>query len=135
LSVARAPHGCRAGLHADFAERIELVDEHDARGLGFGLGTDVDVGGADPDEHLDELDPLRLKNGTCASPATARARASCRCRRADQQHALRNPAAEIVLGVLEELDTLSARPSTPATSVKRTTCRRHRFARGCERTT
>src|SRR5207253_3813195 len=41
-------------LHAHLAERIELVDEDDARRLGFGLLKQIaNASGADADEHLD----------------------------------------------------------------------------------
>ena len=54
-------------------------------------------------------EPLRLKNGTLASPATARASSVLPVPgRADQQHALRDPPAEarVLLRVLQELDDL-----------------------------
>ena len=54
-------------------------------------------------------EPLRLKNGTCASPATARASSVLPVPgRADEEDALGNAPAEVrvFLGILQELDDL-----------------------------
>ena len=58
---------------AAFAEGVELVDEDNARRFRFRLLEHVaHAGGADADEHLDEIaNRERLKNGTPASPAIA----------------------------------------------------------------
>jgi hypothetical protein len=56
------------------ADGVDLVDEDDGRGVLLGLLEQVpDPGGADADEHLDEVEPEMEKKGTPASPATARA--------------------------------------------------------------
>ena len=55
-------------------------------------------------------EPLRLKKGTPASPATALAEQRfARSRRADQEHALRDAAAErlVFFRRLEEIDDLA----------------------------
>ena len=54
------------------AHRVDLVDEDDGRGVVLGLLEEVaHPGGADADEHLDEVRPEMEKKGTPASPATA----------------------------------------------------------------
>ena len=97
-------------LHAHLAERVELVDEDDAGRLGFGLLKQIaDAGGADADEHLHELGSAQAeKRHVRLAGHRAREQRLAGARRADQQHALRNPAAEIgvFLRVLEELDDL-----------------------------
>jgi hypothetical protein len=56
------------------ADRVDLVHKDDARRVLLGLLEEVpDPGGADADEHLDKVRAEMLKNGTPASPATARA--------------------------------------------------------------
>ena len=104
--AADEPGAARARL----ADRVELVDEDDARGLVLGLLEQVaDARGADPDEHLDELRAgqgeerhVRLAGD---SPRQERLTGA---RRADQQDAFRDPAAEplVLLGVLQEVDDL-----------------------------
>jgi hypothetical protein len=49
-----------------------------------------------------------LKNGTLASPASARQQRLAGAERADQQHALGNAAAEalVLVGLLEKVDDL-----------------------------
>ena len=57
---------------AALAERVEFIDEDDARRLGFGLLEHVaNAGGADADEHFDKVRTRQAKNGTPASPAMA----------------------------------------------------------------
>ena len=97
-------------LHAHLAERVELVDEDDARRLGFGLLEEIaDARGADADEHLDELRAAQAeeRHVRFAGDGTREQRLAGP-RRADEQHALRNPAAEVrvFFRVLEELDDL-----------------------------
>ena len=104
--AADEPGAARARL----ADRVELVDEDDARGLVLGLLEQVaDARGADPDEHLDELRAgqgeerhVRLAGD---SPRQERLTGA---RRADEQDAFRDPAAEplVLLGVLQEVDDL-----------------------------
>ena len=97
-------------LHAHLAERVELVDEDDARRLGFGLLEQIaDARGADADEHLDELRSAQAEERHVRFAGDgARQQRLAGARRADQQHALGNPAAEVrvLLRVLQELDDL-----------------------------
>ena len=62
-------------LHARLAERVELVDEDDARAPSLRpAGTRSRMRAAPTPTNIStNSDPLRLKKGTCASPATARA--------------------------------------------------------------
>jgi hypothetical protein len=56
------------------ADRVDLVDEDDGRCVRLGLLEEVaDPGGADTDEISTKSEPEIVKNGTPASPATARA--------------------------------------------------------------
>jgi len=56
------------------AHGVDLVDEHDAGRVLLALLEEVaHARGAHADEHLHEVEPLIEKNGTLASPATARA--------------------------------------------------------------
>ena len=97
-------------LHAHLAERVELVDEDDAGRLRLGLTEQIaHARGADADEHLDELRAaqaeerhLRLAGDRLGEQRLARAG------RSDEQHALRNPAADVrvLLRMLQELDDL-----------------------------
>ena len=92
------------------ADRVDLVDEDDARAVALGLLEQVaHAAGADADEHLDELGAgdgeerhARLAGDRPGEERLAGAR------RADQQHAARDAGAERVelLGVLQELDDL-----------------------------
>src|SRR5262249_20525065 len=97
-------------LDANLAERVELVDEDDAGRLGFGLLEEVaDARGADADEHLDELRSAETeKRHVGFAGDRAREQRLAGSRRADEQHAFRNAAAEIrvLLRVLQELDDL-----------------------------
>ena len=97
-------------LHAHLAERVELVDEDDARRLGFGLLKEVaDARGADADEHLDELRSAQAEERHVRlARHRAREQRLAGARGADEQHALGNAAAEVgvFLRVLEELDDL-----------------------------
>ena len=72
LALVVAAAEARAALATD---RVDLVDEDDAGAVLLGLLEQVThPGGADADEHLDEVGTGdRVKNGTPASPATARA--------------------------------------------------------------
>src|SRR4029079_15732182 len=97
-------------LNADLAERVELVDEHDARRLGFGLLEQIaDARRADADEPLDELRAAQAEERHVGlaghGPRQQRLAGS---RRADEQHAFWNAAAEIrvLLRRLQELDDL-----------------------------
>ena len=94
----------------DLAERVELVDEDDARRLGFGLLEQIaDARGADADEHLDELRAAQAEERHVRLAGDgARQQRLAGAGRADEQHALRNAAAEVrvLLRVLQELDDL-----------------------------
>ena len=95
-------------LHARLAERVELVDEDDARRLGFGLLEEIaNAGGADADEHLDELRSAQAEERHVRFAGDrARQQRLAGSRRADEQHALRDAAAEVgvLLRGLQELD-------------------------------
>ena len=97
-------------LHARLAERVELVDEDDAGRLGFGLLEEIaDARGADADEHLDELRSAQAEERHVRFAGDrARQQRLAGARRADEQHALRNAAAEVrvLLRGLQELDDL-----------------------------
>ena len=114
-------------LGADLAERVELVDEHDAGRLGFGLLEEIaDARGADADEHLDELRSAQAEEGHVRLAGhRAREQRLAGARRADEQDAFRNPSAEVrvFFGFLRNSTislSSSSASSTPATSVKRT---------------
>ena len=90
LVVAAAEAG--AALAAD---RVDLVDEDDARGVALGLVEQVaDAAGADADEHLHELGAGDAEEGHAGlagdGPGHERLAGS---RRADQQHAARDAGA------------------------------------------
>ena len=111
-------------LNADLAERVELVDEDDARRLGFGLAEEIaDTRGADADEHLDELGAAQAEERHVGLAGDgAREQRLARARRPDQQHALGNPAADarVLLAAFLRNSTISrsssSASSTPATS-------------------
>ena len=90
------------------ADRVDLVDEDDARRVALGLVEQVaHAAGADADEHLDELgagDAEERHAGLAGDGARHQRLAGAR--RADEQHAARDARAERVelLGVLQELD-------------------------------
>ena len=102
--VVAADVAAAAGL----AEGVELVDEDDAGGLLLGLLEHVaDAGRADADEHLDEVGAAEAeeRHARLAGDGLGEQRLAG-ARRADQQHALGNAAAEhlVLFGRLEELD-------------------------------
>ena len=92
------------------ADRIDLVDEDDAGGVLLALLEQVaDARGADADEHLDEVGAAdREERDVGFAGDRAREKRLARSRRAHQQDALGDPAAELLelLGFLEELDDL-----------------------------
>ena len=98
-------------LDARLAERVQLVDEDDARRLAFGLLEEIaHARGADADEHLDELRSAEAEEGHAGlaghGPGQQRLAGAGR---PDEQHALGNAAAEVreLLRVLQELDDLA----------------------------
>jgi hypothetical protein len=97
-------------LHAHLAERVELVDEHDAGRLGLGLPEQVaHARGAHAHEHLDELRSAQAEEGHLGLARDGpRQQGLAGAGRADEQHALRDAPADarVLLGVLEELDDL-----------------------------
>ena len=102
--VVAADLAAAAGL----AQGVELVDEDDARGPLLGLLEHVaDAGGADADEHFDEVRTAEAeeRHARLAGDGLGEQRLAG-ARRADQQHALGNAAAEalVAFGVLEEVD-------------------------------
>ena len=103
LVVAAAEAG--AALAAD---RVDLVDEDDARRVALGLVEQVaDAAGADADEHLDELraGDAEERHAGLAGDGPGHQRLAG-AGRSDQQDAARDARAERVelLRVLEELD-------------------------------
>ena len=105
LVVAAAEAGA-----AMAADRVDLVHEHDARGVALRLVEQVpDAGGADADEHLHELAAADGEEGH-AGLARDGARQQCLPgpRRADEQHAAGDARAQRQepLRVLEEVDDL-----------------------------
>ena len=129
----------------DLAERVELVDEDDARRLGLGLLEQIaHARGADADEHLDELRPAQAEERHAWPRRRRRApAASCRCpagrpaarpsgcaRRAFVYFFgfFRNStiSLQLVLGLVHAGHVGEAAPSRR---------RRRRSSRGCGRTT
>ena len=98
-------------LDPDLAERVELVDEHDARRLGLGLREQIaDPRRADADEHLDELRAAQREERDIGFAGDrAGQQRLARAGRADQQDTFRNAAADagVFLRRLEELDDLA----------------------------
>ena len=105
LVVAAAEAGAAVA-----ADGVDLVDEDDAGGVLLALLEQVaDARGADADEHLDEVgagDGEERDVGLAGDGAGEEGLAGAR--RAHQQHALGDAAAELLelLGLLEELDDL-----------------------------
>ena len=91
-------------------DRVDLVDEDDARRVALGLVEQVaDAAGADADEHLDELragDAEERHAGLTGDGAGHQGLAGAG--RPDEEHAARDARAERVelLGELQELDDL-----------------------------
>ena len=90
------------------ADRVDLVDEDDARAVPLGLVEEVaDAAGADADEHLDELGAgdREERHARLAGDGPGHQRLAG-AGRPDEQHAARDARAERVelLRVLEELD-------------------------------
>src|SRR5207247_5849036 len=84
-------------LDANFPERVYLVNEDNARGLRFRLLEEIaDARGADADEHLHELRSAQAEERHVRfARHRARQERLAGARRPDEQHAFRNPAAEI----------------------------------------
>ncbi len=97
-------------LRPHLAQRVQLVDEHDARRLGFSLLEEIaDARGADAHEHLDELRAAEAEERHVRfSGHGAREQRLAGARRADQQGALGNPPAQVrvLLRRFQELDDL-----------------------------
>ena len=115
-------------LDADLAERVELVDEDDAGRLGLGLREQVaHARRADADEHLDELRAAQAEERHLRFAGDrARQQRLAGARRADEQHALGNLAADArcTSSAFFRNSTISfsssSASSTPATSPKLT---------------
>jgi hypothetical protein len=107
--LVRAGARYRAGARA--ADRIQLVDEHDARRLRLRLLEQVaHAGGPKPDEHLHEVRPRQVEERYRGlARHRAREQRLARARRADEQHALRDPPAKPLVppGIPEEVDHLA----------------------------
>ena len=93
---------------AGFAEGVELIDEDDAGRFLLGLLEHVaDAGRADADEHFDEVGTAEAeeRHARFAGDGFGEQRFAG-ARRADEEHALGNAAAEhlVLFGRLEELD-------------------------------
>ena len=102
---------------AGLADGVDLVDEDQAGGLGLGLGEQApDPRGADADEHLHEV---RAATGRRTGRRPRRRRPGQQglagARRADQQDALGDPAAEllVLLGRAQEARRPRAAPRPP----------------------
>src|SRR6266699_1453251 len=98
------------GAGARLADRVQLVDEDDARRLVLGLLEQVaHPRGADAHEHLDELRAGQGEEGYVGLAGDGpREQGLAGARRPDDQDALRDaPAEPLVLAwVLEEVDDL-----------------------------
>jgi hypothetical protein len=90
--------------------RVDLVDEDDAGRVGLPLFEEVtDAGGADADEHLDEVGPRHLEEGaTGLAGHGLRQQRLSGSGRPDEEHTLGKPPAQAPekLRVLQELDDL-----------------------------
>ena len=89
------------------ADGIDFVDEHDRRSMALGLLEQIsNSGGADADEHLDEIGPGDRKE---RNPGFTRHRLGqeglARSRRPEEEDALRDLGAEgpVLVGILEEV--------------------------------
>jgi hypothetical protein len=105
-------------LRPDLAQRVQFVDEHDARRLGFSLLEEIaDARGADTHEHLDELRAAEAeKRHVRLSGHRAREQRLAGARRADSRAP--SESARRGSGRFQELDDLAfvSASSTPATS-------------------
>ena len=92
------------------ADRVQLVDEDDrGRRLPRLLEQIAHAGGADADDHLDELGGAEAEEGDARLPGNrARQQRLAGSGRTDEQHALRHGAAEplVLGGVFQEVDDL-----------------------------
>ena len=93
------------------ADRVDLVDEDDAGRVLLALVEEVaDARGADADEHLDEIGAADGEEGHVGLAGHGPGQQGLACpRRADEQHALGDAAAEPLelARLLEELDDLA----------------------------
>ena len=106
LLLARSPD---SRLTAGASYGVELVDEDDRWGVLAGLLKRSRTRLAPtPTNNSTNSEALKEKNGTPASPATARARSVLPVPGAHQEHAFRcsSPKAGVLLGVLEEVHDL-----------------------------
>ncbi len=107
LALVVAAAEARAAMAAD---RVDFVDEDDAGRVLLGLLEHVaHAARADADEHLDEVGARNGEEGHVGFARDgARGQRLAGAGRADQQHAARNPAAELLelLRVAQELDDL-----------------------------
>ncbi len=112
LVVAAAEAGAAVA-----ADGVDLVDEDDAGRVLLALLEQVaHARGADADEHLDEVGARDREEGHVGLAGDgAREQRLAGARRAHQQHALGDLAAQLLelLRVLEELDDLAAAPPWP----------------------
>ena len=110
LALVVAAAGGEARHVAALADRVELVDEHDARRLRLRRREEVaHARRADADEHLDELGAAEVEERHAGLAGDgAREQRLAGAGRADQQHALRQLGAEagVLGGILEEGDDL-----------------------------
>src|SRR5690606_21870642 len=93
------------------ADRVDLVDEDDARRMLLGLLEHVaHAAGADADEHLDEVGTGNAEERHLGLAGDrARQQGLAGARRADHQHATRNLAAKLLEAarVAQEFDQLA----------------------------
>ena len=109
LALVVSAHGC-ALPGARLADRVQLIDEDDARGFAFGFGEQVAYArGADADEHLDEVGAAQAEERHAGfSGDRARQQRLAGAGRADEQHAFGQLGAELGVAVrlLQERDDL-----------------------------
>src|SRR5688500_6082853 len=93
-------------LHADFPERVELVNKDDAGRLRFGLSEQIAYARrADTDEHLDKLRAAQAeKRNLRLARNCFREQRFSSAGRTDEQHAFWDPAADVrvLLRMLQE---------------------------------
>ena len=102
---------------------VHLVDEDDARGVGLALLEEVtNAGGADADEHLDEVGPAdRQERDLGLAGYRAGEKRLARAGRSHEERALRDLAAEPLelVRLAQELDDLLTAPASPLEGPRR----------------
>jgi hypothetical protein len=110
LSLVVGAERAAEGSAPRLADGVQLVQEHQARGLLLGLVEQLsDPGRAQADEHLDELRPRHEEEGDLGLTGHGSGQECLpAARRPEQEHSLGDPAPEalVFLGSPEELDDL-----------------------------